>query len=81
MVFHMYPGVARIGFVFATVEAKKFWAKCYVGSENHKTVKNLVTKLPIKILRPLLTLQPANSTYYKGRTHFMPPKAKFKTKN
>ena len=53
----MYPGVARIGFVFATVEAKKFWAKCYVGSENHKTVKNLVTKLPIKILRPLFTLQ------------------------
>ena len=27
----MYPGVARIGFMFATVEAKKLWAKCYIG--------------------------------------------------
>ena len=53
----MFPGVARIGFTFATLGAKKLRAKRYFGSENHKTVKNSVTKPPIKILRPLFTLQ------------------------
>ena len=53
----MFPGVARIGFTFATLGAKKLRAKRYDESENHKTVKNSVTKPPIKILRPLFTLQ------------------------
>ena len=56
-IFHMYPGVERIGFMFAIVEAKKLWLKRPLGSENHKAVKNSVTKPPIKNLRPLFTLQ------------------------
>ena len=48
---------ARIGFTFATLGTKKLRAKRYVGSENHKKVKNSVTKPPIKFLRPLFTLQ------------------------
>ena len=53
---HMYAGVARIGFARATLRGKEKWQKRPLGSENHKTVKNSVTKPPIKILRPLFTL-------------------------
>ena len=57
VLFHMYGGVGRIGFARASLGGKKLWAKRPLGSENHKTVKNSVTKPPIKILRPLFTLQ------------------------
>ena len=53
----MYAGAARIGFARASLGAKEKWPKCPLGSENKKTVKNSVTKPPIKILRPLFTLQ------------------------
>ena len=54
---HMYAGVARIGFARASLGTKEKWPKRPLGSENQKTVKNSVTKPPIKILRPFFTLQ------------------------
>ena len=57
VVFHMHGGVARIGFARATLGGKEKWPKQPLGSENHKMVKNSVTKPLIKILRPLFTLQ------------------------
>ena len=53
----MYGGVARIGLARASLGHFEKQPKSFLGSENQKTVKNSVTKPPIKILRPLFTLQ------------------------
>ena len=53
----MFGGVARIGLARASLIHFEKQPKGFVGSENQKMVKNSVTKPPIKILRPLFTLQ------------------------